>query len=323
MISPCRHSNQGANRSASPQPTTARQRTAAGPRGSESALAEQDTETPGTRSIRRPARRTVVQLSVPEIDWSYAVIERMDPATLKTTLIPFDLGKAGAAARCLAGSRTAARRHGHHLLAGRYSRPHRRTDHLVRLEGEFVHCGTYSVRPGETLALAGGARRRPDAECVSVWLGLYPRIDPRHSSSGAWMKSIHTMMLQMQRGQPGAGGFSGFDCDRIWPGSQPPRQVSATDHPVAADSRQRPHRVCLPPRLPGYRRAFPTFRWRMEISSSFPRCLPLSMRWERSSIRTRSSTGPTQGWSPICNWRAALILTPTASICFSSGPTVR
>ena len=34
-----------------------------------------------------------VSLMAPEIDWSYAVIERMDPVTLKTTLIPFDLGK--------------------------------------------------------------------------------------------------------------------------------------------------------------------------------------------------------------------------------------
>src|SRR6185312_10557867 len=34
-----------------------------------------------------------VTLPAPEIDWHYAVIERLDKDTLKTSLIPFDLGK--------------------------------------------------------------------------------------------------------------------------------------------------------------------------------------------------------------------------------------
>src|SRR5208282_5600591 len=34
-----------------------------------------------------------VKLSAPEIDWTYAVIERLDPVTLKTSLFPFNLGK--------------------------------------------------------------------------------------------------------------------------------------------------------------------------------------------------------------------------------------
>ena len=40
-----------------------------------------------------PGQRTDVQLPAPEIDWDYAVIERLNQETLKTELIPFDLGK--------------------------------------------------------------------------------------------------------------------------------------------------------------------------------------------------------------------------------------
>ncbi|MGH9559861.1 MAG: polysaccharide biosynthesis/export family protein, partial [Terracidiphilus sp.] len=35
----------------------------------------------------------VVRVPAPEIDWDYAVIERINQATLKTDLVPFDLGK--------------------------------------------------------------------------------------------------------------------------------------------------------------------------------------------------------------------------------------
>ena len=51
---------------------------------SESALGEQD-ET-ATQPFNRPAApRNVVRQTTPDIDWSYAVIERTDPVTLKTT----------------------------------------------------------------------------------------------------------------------------------------------------------------------------------------------------------------------------------------------
>ena len=60
-------------------------------RGANSSLAEQqDTNTTRTR---RAKQGTHVRLLAPDIDWSYATIERIDSATLKTTLIPFDLGQ--------------------------------------------------------------------------------------------------------------------------------------------------------------------------------------------------------------------------------------
>lgn len=95
-----------------------------------------------------------------EVNWSYAVIERQDPKDLKTALIPFHLGRAiidrdeseniplepGDIVTIFSTSDLKVPQN----LQTRY----------VRLEGEFVSAGVYSVRPGETLrqlvARAGG-----------------------------------------------------------------------------------------------------------------------------------------------------------------------
>jgi protein involved in polysaccharide export with SLBB domain len=169
-----------------------------GPSGGESALAEQETETP--EQINPPApRRTVVKLSVPEIDWSYAVIERMDPATLKTTLIPFDLGKLVLQHD---GSQDMELQAGD--LVSVFSQadihvPIAEQTTLVRLEGEFVHAGTYSVRPGETLRSvverAGGLT--PNAYLFG---SVFTRDSARVLQQRRMDEAIHNMMLQMQRG---------------------------------------------------------------------------------------------------------------------------
>jgi protein involved in polysaccharide export with SLBB domain len=92
-----------------------------------------------------------VSLVTPEIDWSYAVIERMDPVTLKTTLIPFDLGKL-------------VREHDPsqdlavmpHDVITIFSQadirvPQSQQTKLIRIEGEVEHAGIYSAEPDETL----------------------------------------------------------------------------------------------------------------------------------------------------------------------------
>jgi protein involved in polysaccharide export with SLBB domain len=86
-----------------------------------------------------------------ETNWNYAVIERVDPDTMMTSLIPFDLGK-------LVLRHDSAE--DHELRPGDvvtifsqediHPPAHEQTIY-VRLEGEFVHPGVYSAAPGETL----------------------------------------------------------------------------------------------------------------------------------------------------------------------------
>jgi protein involved in polysaccharide export with SLBB domain len=92
-----------------------------------------------------------VKLSEPDINWSYAVIERQSKENLTTALLPFNLGRAvlgGDASQNL------------ELLPGDvvtiFSKadirvPQMEQTRFVRLEGEFVSSGIYSVKPGETL----------------------------------------------------------------------------------------------------------------------------------------------------------------------------
>src|SRR5262249_1032289 len=48
----------------------------------------------GRDQINKGAAKAVnITIPAPDIDWSYAVIERKDPVTLKSTLVPFNLGK--------------------------------------------------------------------------------------------------------------------------------------------------------------------------------------------------------------------------------------
>jgi protein involved in polysaccharide export with SLBB domain len=92
-----------------------------------------------------------VSLMAPEIDWSYAVIERMDPSSLKTQLIPFDLGKL---VRDHDPSQDLAVEP--HDVITIFSQadirvPQNQQTKLVRIEGEIEHAGIYSTEPGETL----------------------------------------------------------------------------------------------------------------------------------------------------------------------------
>ncbi len=98
-----------------------------------------------------PAQRTDVQLPAPEIDWDYAVIERLDSETLKTELIPFDLGKL-----VLQHDATQDLELQPGDVVSIFSEsdihvPVAEQTKLVRLDGEFAHAGVYSAQPGETL----------------------------------------------------------------------------------------------------------------------------------------------------------------------------
>jgi protein involved in polysaccharide export with SLBB domain len=108
-------------------------------------------QTSSTTRYLPPAQRTEIRLLAPEIDWNYAVIERMDPDTLKTTLIPFDLGKvvlqhdASQDLELQPGDVVS-------IFSDADIRvPIAQQTKMVTLDGEFVHAGVYTVQPGETL----------------------------------------------------------------------------------------------------------------------------------------------------------------------------
>jgi protein involved in polysaccharide export with SLBB domain len=108
-------------------------------------------EVTGASQAALPAQRTQVQLPAPEIDWDYAVIERLDSDTLKTELLPFDLGglvlhhDAAEDLELRPGDVVSI------FSQADFPVPIAEQTKLVRLEGEFAHAGVYSVQPGETL----------------------------------------------------------------------------------------------------------------------------------------------------------------------------
>lgn len=113
-----------------------------------------------TENTAAATRRTRVVLPAPEIDWDYAVIERLNKNTLKTSLVPFDLGKL---VMDHDQSQNLELEPGDVVTIFSQADIHvplAQQTKFVRLEGEFVHAGTYSVKPGETLpdliARAGG-----------------------------------------------------------------------------------------------------------------------------------------------------------------------
>lgn len=113
-------------------------------------IASQFGQTSGPGS-QAQSKRTEVRISAPEIDWNYAVIERLDPDTLKTSLLPFDLGKLVLNHDT---SQDLPLQPGDVITVFSQADirvPLEQQTKYVNLEGEFVHAGVYSVQPGETL----------------------------------------------------------------------------------------------------------------------------------------------------------------------------
>jgi protein involved in polysaccharide export with SLBB domain len=95
--------------------------------------------------------RNDVKLSEPDIDWSYAVIERQSKENLMTSLLSFNLGQVvmqGEASQNLElepGDVVTV------FSTADIHVPQSQQTKFVRLEGEFASAGIYSVFPGETL----------------------------------------------------------------------------------------------------------------------------------------------------------------------------
>ncbi len=144
-------------------------------------------------------QRTSIQLLAPEIDWNYAAIERLDPQTLKTTVIPFDLGElvldhdASQDLRLQPGDVVTI------FSDADIQLPLQQQTKLVRLEGEFVHAGTYTAEPGETLRhlvqRAGGLT--PDAY---LYGSEFTRQSAREVQQARIDEYVQNLSMRMQRG---------------------------------------------------------------------------------------------------------------------------
>lgn len=99
----------------------------------------------------RKAPQTTIESTAPDINWSYAVVERQNPRDLSTQLVPFHLGKL-----VLERDDTQNLELQPGDVVTVFSQADIRVSvaqqtRLVRLEGEFNSAGIYPVRPGETL----------------------------------------------------------------------------------------------------------------------------------------------------------------------------
>lgn len=143
--------------------------------------------------------RTTVGPVAPDIDWSYAVIERLDPKTLKTHLVPFDLGKL---VMQHDPSQNLLLQPGDVVTIFSQADikvPRSQETKFVRLEGEFVHSGVYTVRPDETLRelvrQAGGLT--PGAY---LYGSQFTRESTRVLQQQRMDEYVQQLQMQMQRG---------------------------------------------------------------------------------------------------------------------------
>lgn len=97
-----------------------------------------------------PIKNELLRIA-PSIDWNYAVIQRTDPHTLETSLVPFSLGKVVLQHD---ESQDLALEPGDVVTVfstADIQVPQAQRVKYVSLQGEIVHAGIYSVAPGETL----------------------------------------------------------------------------------------------------------------------------------------------------------------------------
>jgi protein involved in polysaccharide export with SLBB domain len=105
----------------------------------------------GSEVNSQTGRETTLLRPAFQTDWNYAVIERLDMATMATSLIPFNLGMlvlghdASQDLELQPGDMVTV------FSQDDIHQPIDRQTKYVRLEGEFVQAGVYSVLPGETM----------------------------------------------------------------------------------------------------------------------------------------------------------------------------
>jgi protein involved in polysaccharide export with SLBB domain len=168
-------------------------------RAGNSSLAAQQTGLTGRNEPAPSSPRNEVGPPAPDIDWDYAVIERRDPDTLKTVLVPFDLGRLVLQHDA---SQDLSLEPGDVVTVFSQADirvPLAQQTKFVRLDGEFARAGVYTVKPGETLRdlvrRAGGLT--PDAY---LYGSEFTRVSTRSVQQNRMDEYIQTLEVQMQRG---------------------------------------------------------------------------------------------------------------------------
>lgn len=152
-----------------------------------------------TQNVATAGPRVGVTLSAPEIDWNYAVIERLDPNTLKTSLLSFNLGKLIIEHD---PSQDLLLQPGDVVTIFSQADirvPLNEQTKFVRLDGEIASAGVYSVAPGETLRdvvrRAGGFT--PNAY---IFGSEFTRESTRVFQQQRLDEYVQSLELQVQRG---------------------------------------------------------------------------------------------------------------------------
>jgi protein involved in polysaccharide export with SLBB domain len=152
-----------------------------------------------TENIANAGPKIGVTLSAPEIDWDYAVIERLDPNTLKTWLLPFNLGKLVVNHD---PSQDLALQPGDVVTIFSQADIHvplNDQTKFVRLDGEIASAGVYSVSPGETLR---DVVRRAGGLTPNAYLfgSEFTRESTRVFQQQRLDEYVQSLELQVQRG---------------------------------------------------------------------------------------------------------------------------
>ena len=112
---------------------------------------DRDRDRDSQRSAGQVKLRNEVRRSLPEVNWDYAVVERLNTSDLTTSLIPFNLGKAilenDPAQNVQLQPGDVITIFSKDDITVQFSKQ----PIFVRLEGELAVSGVYQVKPGETL----------------------------------------------------------------------------------------------------------------------------------------------------------------------------
>lgn len=153
--------------------------------------------TPLTKAEHQTTQKTDLLHTAPDIDWQYAVVERVNPKNLKTSLISFDLGQA--ITNKTSNQNIALEPNDVVTIfsTSNIQVPQSQRTKYVHLSGEFVHAGVYSVEPGETLrqlvARAGGLT--PEAY---LYGSQFLRVSTQHQQQARLNQYLNQLQREIQ-----------------------------------------------------------------------------------------------------------------------------